>query len=85
MIYPLLVEIVPPLIWERFYRHRNNPCTGSNRNSSGFWNNASSFLGSDLSQGNVELIQDNSTIAPEFNFTVTDGQTTLPAAPLGSI
>ncbi len=48
------------------------------RNSSGVWNNASSFLGNDLSQGSVELIHDNSTLAPQINFTVTDGQTTLP-------
>jgi hypothetical protein len=48
------------------------------RNSSSFWNNASSFLGNDLSQGRVELIQDNSTLAPQINFTITDGQTTLP-------
>ena len=51
------------------------------RNSSGIWNNASNFLGSDLSQGNVELAQDNSTLAPQINFTVTDGQTILPETP----
>ncbi|RZM21736.1 MAG: hypothetical protein EOO88_31740, partial [Pedobacter sp.] len=48
------------------------------RNSSGVWNNVSSFLGNDLSQGNVELVQDSSTFAPQINFTVTDGQMTLP-------
>jgi len=48
------------------------------RNSSGFWNNASSFFGNDLSQGNVELVQDNSTSVPAINFTVNDGKTTLP-------
>nr|WP_314628497.1 cadherin-like domain-containing protein [uncultured Noviherbaspirillum sp.] len=52
------------------------------RNSSGVWTNASSFLGNDLSQGNVELIRDNSTLAPEINLTVTDGQTTLPETPV---
>jgi Cadherin-like len=51
------------------------------RNSSGIWNNASSFLGNDMSQGNVELIQDNSLLPPQINFTVTDGQTTLPETP----
>ena len=51
------------------------------RNSSGIWNNASSFLGNDLSQGNVELIQNNGTLTPQINFTVTDGQTTLPETP----
>ena len=48
------------------------------RNSSNIWNNASGFLGNDLSYGNVELIQDNSTFTPQINFTVTDGHTTLP-------
>ena len=47
------------------------------RNSSGFWNNASSFLGIDLSEGNIALLQDNSTFPPELNISITDGETIL--------
>ncbi len=47
------------------------------RNSSGFWNNASSFLGIDLSEGNIALVQDNSTFPPELNISITDGETIL--------